>query len=168
MVLLEAAPICTEKLLELCLSDHGVFGHLRDQGPSPPIAQFGQVASSRKSVGGSKLLPFKQMEATVFFGTFKAAEMFWYPSPFLCLDTILSLISTHNSFDLMAWFFSLTCTVNCRTLYTQVCAFPNHAQSIECTTGGLQSSCRNVSRMINGNRMHLSSMSSLITTGSEY
>jgi hypothetical protein len=30
------------------------------------------------------------MEATVFLGTFNAAEMFWYSFPDLCLDTILS------------------------------------------------------------------------------
>ena len=45
--------------LELSQSDHRVLGHIPDQGPSPPIAQFGQAASSRKSLGGSKLLPFK-------------------------------------------------------------------------------------------------------------
>jgi hypothetical protein len=42
-----------------------------------------------------------------------------------------------------------------------VCAFPNHVQSIELATGGLQSSCRNISRMINGNRRQLSSIQSL-------
>ena len=46
--------------------------------------------------------------------------------------------------------FALTCTVNFGTLYRQVCAFPNHVQSIEFSTGGLQSSCRNISRMVNG------------------
>ena len=46
----------------------------------------------------------RMMEATVFLWTFNAAEMFWYPSPDLCLDTILSLSSTGNYFDLMAWF----------------------------------------------------------------
>ena len=56
-------------------------------------------------------------------------------------------------------------TVNCGTLYRQVCAFPNHVQSIEFTTSGLQSSCRNILRMINGSRMHLSSISSLIAKG---
>jgi hypothetical protein len=61
--------------------------------------------------------------------------------------------------------FALTYTVNCGTLYRQVCAFPNHVQYIDVTTGGLQSSCRNISRMINGNRMHLSSISSLIAKG---
>ena len=51
------------------------------------------------------------------------------------------------------------------TLNRQVCAFPNHVRSIEFTTGGLQSSCRNISRMINGNRMQLSSITSLIEKG---
>jgi hypothetical protein len=60
--------------------------------------------------------------------------------------------------------FVLTCTVNCGILYRQVCAFPKHVQSIEFTTGYCQSSCRNISR-INGNRMHLSSISSLIAKG---
>jgi hypothetical protein len=40
--------------------------------------------------------------------------------------------------------FALTCTINCGTLYRQVCAFPNDVQSIGFTTGGLQSSCRNI------------------------
>jgi hypothetical protein len=46
-------------------------------------------------------------------------------------------------------------------------AFPNHVQSIEFTTGGLQSGSKNISRMINENRRHLSSISSK-GKGSEY
>ena len=57
----------------------------------------------------------RMMEATVFLRTFNAADIFLYPSPDLCLDTILSQSSTENSFDLMAWFL-LTCNVNCGTL----------------------------------------------------
>ena len=45
--------------LELCQSDHQVLGHLPDQGSSPQIAQFARVVSSRKIIGSSKLLPFK-------------------------------------------------------------------------------------------------------------
>ena len=56
-VLLEGYPISTT--LELCQSDHRVLGHLLEQGPSPQIAQFGQADSFRNSLGGSKLLPFK-------------------------------------------------------------------------------------------------------------
>jgi hypothetical protein len=46
----------------------------------------------------------RMIEGTVFLGTFHATDMYWYPSPVLCLDTILSRGSTDNSFDLMAWF----------------------------------------------------------------
>jgi hypothetical protein len=60
--------------------------------------------------------------------------------------------------------FALTWTVNCGTLYRQVCVLPNHVQSTEFSTG-LQSSCENISRMMNGNRMHMSSISSLIAKG---
>jgi hypothetical protein len=56
--LLEGSPISTEEL-ELCQTDHQVLGHLPDQGPSPPIAQFCRAASTRKSLGGSKSLSFK-------------------------------------------------------------------------------------------------------------
>jgi hypothetical protein len=61
--------------------------------------------------------------------------------------------------------FALTCTVNCGTLCRWLCALSNHVQSIEFTTGVLQSSCRNTLRMMNGNRMHLSATSSLIAKG---
>ena len=40
----------------------------------------------------------RRMEATVFLGTFNAAEFFWYLSPILFRN------STDNSFDLIAWF----------------------------------------------------------------
>ena len=103
----------------------------------------------------------RMMEATVLIGTFKAAEMFLYPSPDLFLKTILSRRSTDNSLT-SCLVCALTCTVNCGTLYRQVCAFPNHVQSTEFTTGGLQLSCRNISRMISGNRMHLSSILSFM------
>jgi hypothetical protein len=105
----------------------------------------------------------RTMEAIVFLGTFNAAEMI-YLVPFT------RFVPRHNPVsELYGLFcqprglvFALTCTVNCGTFYRQVCAFPNPVQSIEFTTGGLQSSCRNISRMTNGNRMHLNSISSLI------
>ncbi|CDQ73113.1 unnamed protein product [Oncorhynchus mykiss] len=62
-------------------------------------------------------------------------------------------------------FRDLSQSPSCVVLVVQVCAFPNHVQSIEFTTGGLKSGCRNISRMINGNRMHLSSILSLIAKG---
>ena len=144
-------------MLALCQSDHRVLGHLPDQGPSPLIAQLARWPALGRVLVLPHFFHLRMMEATVLLGTLNGAAGFWYPSPGLCLDTILSQSSMANSFDLMAWFL-LTCTVNCGTIYRQVCAFPNHVQSIEFTTGGLQSSCSNISRMINGNRMHQSSI----------
>ena len=46
----------------------------------------------------------RMMEATVFLGTFNAADIFWYPSPDLCIDTIFCQSSMYNSVNLMAWF----------------------------------------------------------------
>ena len=163
VVLLEVYPISTE---ELCQSDQRVLGHLPDQGPSPLIAQFGPAASaSRKSLGGSKLLPFKNDGGHCVLGDFQC-----------CINVLLPFsrsVPWHNPVsELYGQFlqhhglvFALTCTVNYWTLYSQVCTFPNHVQSIEFTTGGLQSSWRNISRMINGNRMNLSAISSFIAKG---
>ena len=147
VVLLECSPISTE---ELCQSDHGVLGHLPDQGPSfSLIVQFRRAASSRKDLGGSKLLPFKNGDLQ-------------------CCRNVLVLFSVPRHNSVYGQFlrphglvFALTCTVN----WWFVCAFPNYVQSIEFTTGGLQSSCRNISRMINEKRMDPSSISSVIAKG---
>jgi hypothetical protein len=69
------------------------------------------------------------MEAPVFLWTFNAAEIFCYPRPDLRLNTISEFYGQ----------LLLTYAVNCGTLFRQACAFPNHVQSIEFTTGGLQS-----------------------------
>ena len=62
--------------LELSHIDHQVLDQLSYQVPSPPIAQFGRMASFRKSPGCSKL---------------QCSRIYLQPSPDLC-------------FDLMAWF----------------------------------------------------------------
>ena len=77
VVLLEGYPISTEEQW----SDHRVLGHLPDQGPSPLIGQFGRAASSRKSLGGFKLFPFKNDGGHCVLSDLHAAEIFWYPSP---------------------------------------------------------------------------------------
>ena len=106
-VLLEGSPISTDELWQ---SDHQVLGHLPDQGPSPPIAQLGQATSSRKSLGGSKLIPFKKNEGHCLWVT-RCTWSFWVTR---CSGVV----------------FALTLIVNCETLYRKVCAFPNHVQSI--------------------------------------
>ena len=83
--------------LKLCQTDHWVLDHVPDKVPFPTVAQFGQGDSSKKCLGGSRLLPFK------IDGGHR-----WTPS------------------------------------------------------------CRNISRMINGNMMHLSSIYSLTAKGLKY
>ena len=68
----------------------------------------------------------------------------------------------YNSFDLVAWFLLW------HALSFVGPAFPNHVQSIEFIIGGRQSSCINISRMINGNRMHVCSILGSHSKGSEY
>jgi hypothetical protein len=108
---------------------------------------------------------FKNDGGHCVLGDLQCSDTFWYPSPDLCLrhNTVSKLFGQFLRPDHLV--FALTYTVNCGTLYRQVCAFPNHVQSIKFTIGGLQSCCRNISRMINGNRMNLSSISSLIAKG---
>ena len=98
VVLLGGSPI-SRGTLELCPSDHQVIGHIPDKGPSPPMAQFGRAASSRKSLGGSKLPPFKTDGGTCVLEDIQ--DIFWCPSSDLCLDKILSQSSTDNSINLI-------------------------------------------------------------------
>ena len=72
--------------------------------PFSLIAQFGWAVSSRKSLGGLKLLPIKNDGSHCVFGDLQCRRHFLYPSPDLYLDTNLSRISTDNLFALMAWF----------------------------------------------------------------
>ena len=107
VVLLEGSPISTE---ELCQSDHWVLSHLPDQS---------RVASSRKSLGGSKL-PFKNDGHCVLGG------------PPMLVPFPRSVPQHTPVSELYGQFlrphglvFALTCTVNCGTLNRQMCAFPS-------------------------------------------
>ena len=146
VVLLEGSPISTE---ELWSSVRVTIGFLVTSLTKALLPRLLSLAG-RPALGRVLVVPnffhLRMMEATVILETFNVADIFWFLSPDLCLDTIVSRSSTDGLV------FSLTCTVNC-------------VQSIEFTTGGLQWSCRNISRMINGNRMHLSSTYSLIEKG---
>ena len=89
--------------LELCQSDHQVLGHLPDQGPSPPIAQFGWADSSRKSLGGSKLLPFKNDGGHYVLGDLQCSRNVSVPFPrSVPRNNIVSEL--YRPIDLMAWF----------------------------------------------------------------
>ena len=55
----ERFPHLDKGTLNLIHSDQWVLGYLSGQGLSSPISQFGWRARSRKTVGGSKSLPFE-------------------------------------------------------------------------------------------------------------
>jgi hypothetical protein len=95
---------------ELCQSDHCVLGHLSDQGPSPPIAQFGWAASSKKSLGGSKLPPSFINGSHGVIRDLQCCNVLD-----LCLDNPVSELygQFHRPHGLV---FARTCTANCGTL----------------------------------------------------
>ena len=71
---------------ELHQSGHWVLGHHSYQGPSPPTAQFGWVASSRKSPGCSKLLSFKNYRGHCAHGNLQCSRIFFSLSQ-ICAST---------------------------------------------------------------------------------
>ncbi len=91
-------------IMEFNKSDHRVLGHHSNQSPSPSIVQFCLEASSRKSPGCSKLLPFRVTETTWFCDASMQHNFFLNSSPDVWFDAILSLSSTCSLFDLRAWF----------------------------------------------------------------
>ncbi|KAK3513152.1 hypothetical protein QTP70_007486 [Hemibagrus guttatus] len=104
VVLLEGSPLSREK----CWSSFTI-GFLVTSLTKALLARSLGLAR-RLALGRVLVIPnffhLWMMEATVLTGTFNAAESFLYPSPDLCLHTILSRRSTHNSLDFMA------CTLN--------------------------------------------------------
>ena len=104
VVLLEGSPNSTEELWSSARVTIGFLVTYLTKALLPRLLSL----AGRPALGRVLVVPnffhLRMMEATVFLGTFNATEMFWYPSPDLCLDTILSRSSMDNSFDLMAWF----------------------------------------------------------------
>ena len=76
--------------LELCQRDHQVLGDLPDQCPSQRIAQFWRAVRSRKSLPGSKLLPFKNDGGQCVLGDLQCYRHFLVSLPRSVLKTILS------------------------------------------------------------------------------
>ena len=163
VVLLEGSPFSTEGLWSSVRVTIGVLVTFLTKALFPRLLSL----AGRPALGRVLVVPnffhLRMLEATLFLGTFNAADNFWYPYPDLCLDTILFWNSMDKSFDHQGLVFALTCIVYYGT-YIDRCAFLNHVQSIEFTTDGLHSSCRNNSRMINGNRMHPSPIAKGLNT----
>ena len=104
VVLLEGSPISTEELWSsVRLTIRFLFTSLT----KPLLLQLFSLAG-RPTLGTvlvfHNFFHFIMIGPTLFLGTFNAADIFWYPFPDLCLDTILARSSMDNSFNLMAWF----------------------------------------------------------------
>jgi len=105
--------------------------------------------SSRKSTGGSTLLPF-----TDDGGHCAHWDLQW------CRNVSVPFSRSVPQYNPVWAVYrqclgphglvcALTCTVNCGTLYRWVCVFQIMSNQLpQFTTGGLQSSCRNTSRMM--------------------
>ena len=150
--LLEGFPISTEELWSSVRVTIGFLVTSLTKALLPRLLSLAEQPALG-SLGGSKLLQFKKC----VLGVLQCCRNCLVPFPRSVPwhDPILELYGQFLRPDGMV--FALTCTVNHGTLYRQVCAFPNHVQ--------LQSSCINIARMINGNRMQLSSISSLRAKG---
>ena len=83
---------------------HRVLGYLLTKALLNRLLSVARAASSRKSLGGSKLLPFKNDGGHCVLRDLQCCRIVLYPSPERYFDKILSLSSIDNSFDLMAWF----------------------------------------------------------------
>ena len=153
--------LLSQETLSFCQSGLWVLGHLPIQGPSCPVVQFGQTASSRKSLGSSIFFPFPNDRAHCALENFQHSQN--------CFIPILRCIPTNNSISEFLWLHggvsALTCNDNYWTWYTRVCFLLHHVQSINLATGGLQSSSGDISRMLKGNWMHLSSIWSVMAKG---
>ncbi len=75
--------------LELSHSDLWVLLYLSHQGSSPPIAQFGWTASSRKGSGRPKRLPFKDYGGHCALRNLKCSRIFFV--------TLARSVPCHNS-----------------------------------------------------------------------
>ncbi len=115
--------------LELSHSDLWVLLYLSHQGSSPPIAQFGRTASSRKGSGRPKRLPFKDYGGHCALRNLKCSRNFCNLGQICALPQFC--LWALQAVPLTSWFsFALTCTVSCKVLYRQVCGFPNQVQSV--------------------------------------
>ena len=94
VVLLEGSPISTEELWSSVTSlTKALLSRLLSFAGRPALGRVLVVPS---------FFHLRMMETTVFLGTFKTADMFWYPFPRSVHNLVSDLYG--KSFNLMAWF----------------------------------------------------------------
>ena len=104
VVFLEGSPISTEEFQSSLRVTIGFLVTFLIKALLPKLLSLSGRPAQLRVLVVPNFFHLRMIEATVFLGNVNAAEIFWYPSPDLCLDIILSRSSTDNSFDLMAWF----------------------------------------------------------------
>ena len=135
-ILLEGSPISTEELWSSVRVTIGFLVISLTKALRPQLLSLAR-RPALGSLGGSKLFTCKNNGGQCVLGDLQCCRNSLVPFP--------RSVSQHNPVSELygqflqphGFVFALTCTVNCGILYRQVCAFPNHVQSIEMTTGGL-------------------------------
>ena len=89
VVLLEGSPISTEELWSSVRVTIRFLVASLTKALLPRLLSLGGQPAQGRVMVVPNFFQLRMMEAIVFVGTFNAAEMFWYPSPDLCLNTIL-------------------------------------------------------------------------------
>lgn len=91
---------------------------------SPPLVRVWTVSQPAKNPGGFKHLPFNNYNILAL----------------ICASTQNIIVEVYTELlGLHGLVYALTCSVNCGTLFTQVCTFLNYVSLIQFATGRLQS-----------------------------
>jgi len=99
---------------------------------------------------------FLMMELIVLLGTFNILEIILYPSPDLCLLTILSRSSTGSSLDFIVEFLLWHALSTVGPYIERCVSFQIMCNQLNWPQVDSNTSCRDISRMIKGNWIHLS------------
>jgi hypothetical protein len=136
VALLEGSPISTEKLQSSVRLTIGLLVTSLTKALLPRLLSL----AGRPVKGRVLAVPNENDGDHCVLGDLQCCRQFLVPIP-RSVPRHNPVSELYGQFLQTSWLgfsFALTCTVNCGTLYRQVCAFPNPLKSIEFTTGGLQ------------------------------
>ena len=88
VVLLEDSPISTDELWSYVRVTIGFLVTSLTKAFLPRLLSLAGWPALGRVLVVPNFFHSRMMEATVFLGTFNVTEMFWYPSPDLCLHKI--------------------------------------------------------------------------------
>ena len=103
VVLLKGSPIATEELWSSVSVTIGCLVSSLTKTLLPRLLSLARRPALGRVLVVPNFFHLRMMEATVFLGTFNATDIFWYPSPDLCLNTTLSRSSEIYNSDIQLW-----------------------------------------------------------------